>query len=408
MEETKKCPYCGEEILAVAKKCKYCGEWLDGSHQEKKQIPCPVCGELVDEGTTVCPHCKEDFSKQEQYVKENPIPNQNKTSELLSKKEEQKAEEVKPDMKEVQLEKKPKKIPKIYLIIDVAIIGCIIAILVLLKMFCSNYFYDNYRIFGLYFYMNEIDVPLIIIGISGVAFLIWYSIRFHIIHIQIPKIRIPTATSRKRRIILRSAITVLVLALCGFGIFKYQTYKKEKQEQAEKQKQEEQDRYVQNAITFKYDASIIYNLSALILSDYHDNWVNAIWDDTAIDTNGHKRRCSKFQTAVDWRIDHFTNNGFLEKLDSLENDMAVAYMAMDSLKQVPEKYASLKTSYDDIRNKVSGLVELCKSPSGNITEFGNNINEMTTDLSTALKETDIYINSQDYDAKEFVHNLFSY
>lgn len=29
MEETKKCHYCGEEILAVAKKCKHCGEWLD-------------------------------------------------------------------------------------------------------------------------------------------------------------------------------------------------------------------------------------------------------------------------------------------------------------------------------------------------------------------------------------------
>jgi len=32
MEEIKKCPYCGEEVLSVAKKCKHCAEWLGNSH----------------------------------------------------------------------------------------------------------------------------------------------------------------------------------------------------------------------------------------------------------------------------------------------------------------------------------------------------------------------------------------
>ena len=38
MEEKKLCPYCGEEILAVAKKCKHCGEWLDKQDETVKPI----------------------------------------------------------------------------------------------------------------------------------------------------------------------------------------------------------------------------------------------------------------------------------------------------------------------------------------------------------------------------------
>ena len=38
MSETRKCPYCSEEILAEAKKCKHCGEYLDSS---LRKIPSP-------------------------------------------------------------------------------------------------------------------------------------------------------------------------------------------------------------------------------------------------------------------------------------------------------------------------------------------------------------------------------
>lgn len=38
MAETKRCPYCGKEILAVAKKCKYCGKWLDGNRGDSNSV----------------------------------------------------------------------------------------------------------------------------------------------------------------------------------------------------------------------------------------------------------------------------------------------------------------------------------------------------------------------------------
>ena len=78
--ETKRCPYCGEEILAVAKKCKFCGEWLNET-SVPEQIDCPICAERIDANATVCPFCHEPVNPSSNTAEHTKTSSQHPTND---------------------------------------------------------------------------------------------------------------------------------------------------------------------------------------------------------------------------------------------------------------------------------------------------------------------------------------
>ena len=55
-KETKKCPYCGQEILAVAVKCKHCRKWLPKEDEQPKEIPSEKPQEAAPIEPEAAPH----------------------------------------------------------------------------------------------------------------------------------------------------------------------------------------------------------------------------------------------------------------------------------------------------------------------------------------------------------------
>lgn len=119
MEETKKCPYCGKEILAVAKKCKHCKKWLSKEVEQTK--------EMLSEG----PHEPAPIESNDSTQKESSSFHEDIQQEPLV----QEASNIIPEQKNTD---KPANKNKYPLFPGLIIIGCVGAALIMLMMWLAN------------------------------------------------------------------------------------------------------------------------------------------------------------------------------------------------------------------------------------------------------------------------------
>lgn len=191
-----------------------------------------------------------------------------------------------------------------------------------------------------------------------------------------------TIKLEKKHILIGSIIVALIIALL-IGKNIYSTHKYEK-----------------NAVEFKARTSALMLPIGLILEDYQKNWRSAIFDHEAYDETGSKSYCSDFNTAIRWRKE--SNKKVVSLVDTYFFDIKDLMKDMDN---PPSKYEKVHDKFLSIYNNLNKLKSLCSSPEGSLQTFGSNVNELFSDISSDLKETDLTIDSDSKLATKYMEEF---
>jgi hypothetical protein len=357
MEETKRCPYCGEEILAVAKKCKHCGMWLEQDESDASALN-------SSKNVTESPTSTNDVIKSDKQ----------KVSILYS------------------------------FIIPIALIGLFG---VGLAVFHNNYTYTDWWIDE-----ENIIIPAVIVFIALLAIYYWVVYKtsvFSKVSVHTEKIaQSPSPRTNDRSVFSKygKQISIVVIALLaiGGGVIYFHD-KKEREQQAIDLQKNKIENFEKKIKLIKTDAKAIRRLSYVIFYDFYKNWRTAIFHNRAYDVRNRKARCKDFNEALRWRTEFYTQEKCYEKLRKWNAEIEA--LMKDVNNPPEEKYKDVVEKLKDIYYKADEVVEYCINPHGSLRDFGNKYDTLLTELDRAIKATDIMIDDNDDDADELFHSALS-
>lgn len=142
------------------------------------------------------------------------------------------------------------------------------------------------------------------------------------------------------------------------------------------------------------EATINLLISAYIAeettNEYSDIWQKQInansWEGIYID--GERKYFSNFSEAVRYRINQYTENGVLEKMDSMLN------VSKDIMQEIDGSIFGRKESKEVIKAlylDVSDYCALANSPTGSLQSFNNKTSEISSSIERKTRELKLYL-----------------
>jgi type II secretory pathway pseudopilin PulG len=198
--------------------------------------------------------------------------------------------------------------------------------------------------------------------------------------------------SKKLTGIIIGVVVVLVIGLISVQMKKQAEIKAQKEAEAAAAAAEEQ--YGKDIKNLNDTLLIATARAEKCGNKIHDVWYNTIWkkDDTETDEFTKDSVTGSFNSDFNTSLKNlFSDQDFKKTEKAVSNDMAEITESMKALKDPPEKWADAYNAIQNFYNDYIKFENLVTSPSGSLTSYSQQFNQIDQDAVSDYSKMKLYI-----------------